>query len=415
MQAFNDRVTNDRKFCRLVLKQNELFQYQRQLYDEKIERLSELCEIIKILPDLPQDPGPTLATELGRVRLDEGIPGNYGQGGTNRSGGASAASSPASCAGRAARAGEDRPQVVNFIRLPGPPAGGTPAGGTPEQDRAGRRAAAHSRMQDNLFIAIADDKATPNERLLFQNQLLKNEEFYNRVSEIQRVHASLPLQQNQDIAGRLGRELELCNAQRERRPAHGAPGGRATQRGSSRGSSDAEGTSAQPSGGSSTRNARQAQAQVNIIECIANRTATPTQERLFGERFKSCEVFRQEVIEQDRMYRAFKSDMGYGKAARLRWAVIQNVDVDTMMNHFPRDAAMDVGPGNPPSRSPARALPPSHATAQISGGAGRGNASSQAGTTSGPAPARRDGSDPWAPFRSKPRRANPNVLRREAV
>jgi hypothetical protein len=94
----------------------------------------------------------------------------------------------------------------------------------------------------------------------------------------------------------------------------------------------------------STQETGQALEQANIvyfIGLVARGQAEVWQLRMFGDRFKSSIPFRQQVIQEDEMYRSEHSITGDAKAMGLRLAVKDYAGTNLMLEHFPRDPQLD--------------------------------------------------------------------------
>jgi hypothetical protein len=109
-----------------------------------------------------------------------------------------------------------------------------------------------------------------------------------------------------------------------------------------------------PSGQETGRALEQANV-VYFIGLVARGHAELWQRRMFGDRFKSSIPFRQQVIQQDEMYRSERSITGDAKAIELRLAVKDYAGTTLMLEHFPHDPQLNAWVGALPVQVAATA------------------------------------------------------------
>jgi hypothetical protein len=221
---------------------------------------------------------------------------------------------------------------------------GAPGGafrqGRPSQDAA----ADYARFVDEegLFYLVADGASSVSDRNLFSDRMVNDGELYRRVSDVQKMWASMPSQEVQEQAKRLKLALRLCDAmnvqmqtdvEMPERPSagRGAPrqsaSGENAYRGSTSGGShqvtrgSATGASAAQSRTGSARasdQTGQASQELDLIERIACNEANKEQQESFLRRLKNNTAFRHQVLKRDKTYLSSKSPEGPKKAATLR-------------------------------------------------------------------------------------------------
>jgi hypothetical protein len=145
--------------------------------------------------------------------------------------------------------------------------------------------------QAQLLMSIACGTATTAQRQSFARGLTKSDWFYSDVLDIQRHFGSMFSPQEKEKGARLERELTICD--------------------------------------------------MSLIERVANKEATKDEAESFVARLEESEEFQLRVARKDRMYRSWRSSVGYEKAAELRVAV-ERADIyqamkDSMMDSLESD------------------------------------------------------------------------------
>jgi hypothetical protein len=338
---------------------------------------------------------------------------------------------------------------------------------SPERPQQLGREGAEKTFRDVLLQRVTYNEADDNDKHMFRNQVLKNEDFCHLAFTVQKAHALLPSQEDQNRAKRIKDQLDICDAERAQnqrnaaaagtRPAEWAsgggassgrvsgggassgaasggaasrgavsggaasdggasrgavsgggassgaasggaasggaasrgaasggaasragassetaPGGRASEGGTSRGRASLGGAprgrvsggrasagrapagrnqaGSHPADGASTAEpratsagaSRQSRVQVGLTELVATGKSNQAQLRTYRRKFRTDEAYRQQVIEQEEIYRSERSLAGYMKAFRLRLMVVRpNKDDRYLTDMFPEDPRMD--------------------------------------------------------------------------
>ncbi len=212
-----------------------------------------------------------------------------------------------------------------------------------EQDRDSEEAGVDWDDKDGLFYQVADGEASMSQRNLFRDRLLRNDNFYLRVCNMQSMWASISSQEAQKMAKNLERALNRCDTMRAEMNKDALASGEASRDifpsigDLLEGSHVALGgpsRSAEP--GVTRANNRpplrpdESLEEVDLIELVACKIASTAQAQHFASEFKSNKAFQDRVLARDRKYLASNSSENYEKAVTMRLLTGEHGDVQSL-------------------------------------------------------------------------------------
>ncbi|ERF69786.1 hypothetical protein EPUS_07042 [Endocarpon pusillum Z07020] len=200
-----------------------------------------------------------------------------------------------------------------------------------EQDRASEEADVDWDDQDGLFHRIANGEASMTQRSIFRDRLLRSNILYSRVSNLQKVWASMSSHESQKMAKNLERALTRCDTMRAEMQKDTLLSGESSRDISLSVGTVSGGSRPAPEGPSRPRESHitsakkrpsltpdQSLEEVDLIELVACSTASATQVQYFVSEFKNNKAFQHRVLARDKKYLSSNSSEDYEKAANLR-------------------------------------------------------------------------------------------------
>lgn len=215
--------------------------------------------------------------------------------------------------------------------------------GGSEQDRASEEADVDWDDQDGLFHRVANGEASMDQRNVFRDRLLRSSILYSRVSNLQKVWASMSSHETQRRAKNMERALTRCDTMRAEMQKDTLVSGESSRDISLSVGAISGGSRPAPEGPSRPRESQITSArerpplspdksleEVDLIAQVACSTASTTQAQHFASEFKNNLAFQQRVLARDKKYLSSKSSENYEKAVNLRISTGSHGDAQSL-------------------------------------------------------------------------------------